>query len=741
MNLPAARAFVLILFISAPLAAQNNRFGVIPGPRPGGGETKISVAEGGTVEAQSDEYYIAQGGVTIEYQDIKLQAYKVTLNHKTRDVTAEGNVIIDQGPTRISATQAIYNLNSKTGTFFNATGTMDPELHFSGSQIEKVDDDTFRLTDGVFTSCNLDRPAWSFHVGHAEVNVDDYAHLRNVSFRAKSFPVLWAPRLLWPTKRERSQGFLIPRLQFGEEFGTRFELGYFLPFGDSVDATVTADVTTGGNVGGGVNLRYVPSENVKLGDLSLYGVTDPEPSKITPGVVEDDEAFRWRYRWQHAQDNLPNGFRGVIDIQDFSNLEFFRRFDSDPNLTTLSNIYSSAYLTKNRPRYSLNILADRRELVFVRQQHYEQLPAGQLRLYPQRIAGTPLYYGMESSSSYLRTNAVAGTTETASYYRTDVFPTLSLQLKTPPWISIRPQISARATYYSAGLDPDPLTGRGTFSEESVDRFYTQGQVETVGPSFSRIFNNSVGGFQRFKHVIEPRVRYVYTSGTDTQGRIIRFDTVDTPFLPIVRDSVEYSLTQRLIGKEIGQNGSAREVMSFSLRQTAALSKPFTTATGSSSIFAEHNFTPLVATLRVNPYQSITVDASATVGNVSNQLDQASLSANLVGTGKRAGKYLSLTWFSTYTHPATTSFATSHIRVSAGGNFLADRLRSDVQINFDAEEGKVLDQRYILGGTGSCYGLAVAYRRFIAYPLGIPEIDHSVDVAITLKNVGTIGSLN
>src|SRR3712207_7746775 len=46
--------------------------------------------------------------------------FRSTYNFKTRDVVAEGNVVIDQGPTRMSATQAVYNLDSKTGTFFNA---------------------------------------------------------------------------------------------------------------------------------------------------------------------------------------------------------------------------------------------------------------------------------------------------------------------------------------------------------------------------------------------------------------------------------------------------------------------------------------------------------------------------------------------------------------------------------------------------------------------------------------------
>ncbi|HEU4522908.1 MAG TPA: LPS assembly protein LptD, partial [Thermoanaerobaculia bacterium] len=500
MNLRSAtRAFLFALLLPAPLPAQNSQFGIVPGPKEGGGEIKVTLGAGSRVEA-TDDYAVLEGDVLIEYQDIKLKANKVTHNKRTNDVTAEGNVVIDQGPTRIAATQAIYNLDSKTGTFFNATGTMDPELHFSGTRIEKVDEDTYRLTDGVFTSCDLDRPAWSFRVGSAEVTLDDYAHLRNVSFRARRLPIFWAPRLLFPTKKDRSQGLLIPRLQFSNVADARIELGYFIPFGDSADATITADLTSVGHYGGGINARYLPSQNVKLGEIDLYGVYGPALDSFgVPGEDEEND-MRWRYRWQHAQDNLPGGFRGVIDIQDFSDLEFFRRFDRDPALTTLSNIYSSAYLTKNRPRYSLNILADRRELVFIRQQQFEQMPALQLRMYPQRVLGTPLYFSMESSASHLRTNAIAGTTGTTSYYRSDLFPTLSLQLKTPSWFSIRPQISARGTYYSASLERDPLTLRNQLSEDSVDRFYSQGQVEMVGPSFSRIFNRPLGGFTRFKHV-------------------------------------------------------------------------------------------------------------------------------------------------------------------------------------------------------------------------------------------------
>jgi hypothetical protein len=319
----------------------------------------------------------------------------------------------------------------------------------------------------------------------------------------------------------------------------------------------------------------------------------------------------------------------------------------------------------------------------------------------------------------------------ADYLRTDIFPTVSMRLRTPQWLSVKPQISLRETWYSSSRDD-----QGRIQDDPVSRFYAQGHLEVVGPSFSRIFNRPVSNFSRFKHVIEPRIRYTYTTDVEDQHRILRFDTVDSPFLPIVRDSVEYSLTQRLIGKEKGEEGNAREVLSFALRQSVALSDPFPSA--GSSFFGEHQFTPLVASLRFNPYQSTTFDARATFGNVSRRLDQISVSANLVGTAERADRYLGFTYFETRPLPGFPSSGSNQVRINSGSSLVRDRLRADVQLNFDARNRRFLEQRYLTGWTGSCYGVALEYRRYLVF--GQASLtDWSYGVAVTLKNVGTIGN--
>jgi len=724
---------------------QKPKFKVTMGVKKSGGDVKIShLTPGGRDEYVRDEYAIFEKDVLVEYQDIQIHADKITANLKTKDVVAEGHVILDQGPTRLSGDHIVFNLDSKTGTFFNATGSLKPDMYFVGDKIERLSEDHYRLTNGMFTSCDLDKPAWSFHVAEADVTLDDYAHMKDVTFRAHDIPLIFTPRLVWPTKSDRSRGFLIPRVLFSTTYGDRLELGYFVPFGDSADATFYGDLNDKGYNGGGINIRYRPSDNIKHGDLSAYAVHDPETGRN-----------EWRYNYQHSQNNLPGGFRGVVDVEDISNLEFFRRFSHDPRLHTLSQIYSSAYLTKNTSTYSLNLLTDRRDILLGNvdpndpfkppaRQRFEQLPSLQFRFYPNRIGESPFYYSLESSLSHLATSGLVNGPQ-ANFYRADIFPTLSMQLHTPPWLSIRPQVSVRETYYSDSLSDSSVAnpfGPQTTVKQAVERFYAQGQVEVVGPSFSKVYNESIGGFTKFKHVIEPRFRYLYTTTVNDQDRIIRFDTVDSPFLPIVRNSVEYSLTQRLIGREAGAGGSSREVASFSLTQSVSLGNQFTNANvgGLSTVPQQGKFTPLLAGLHVNPYSSLTFDASATISNISHQIAQTSLSANLLGTGTRADKYLSFTWFSSFKEPPVNGFSadgSSQIRLNSGSSLLSNRLRADVQLNFDAHKGKFLEQRYLIGGTASCYGVALEFRRYLVY-VPTEKAESSIGFSISLKNIGSVG---
>lgn len=680
--------------------------------------------EGGEVAIQADnqilddDFSILEGNVTIRYQGVSLKADSITYNHRTRDATAEGNVILDQGPRRLTAERAIYNFNARSGTLFNATASLGASVYIAGETIEKIDDETFRITKGVFTSCELGDPSWTFTLEEGVIRVDDYARLRGTAFRAGGLSIIKLPFLIWPTKRDRAQGFLIPKPGYSSRFGAYVESAYFLPFNEWSDVTLHTDIFSSGLLGAGGQAFYTPSESTS-GELDFYSIWDNET-----------DSLEWKYDYEHTQQDLPGGFRGVVDVKGFSDLPFFQRFERDFDLNTISNIYSAAYLTKNTSSYSLNLRADRREhfLGLTDSQVFEQLPALQFKLYPYRLGSTPLYLSLDSSAAYLRSSGTRSLD--AEYFRTDLFPTISAQIRTPSWLSIKPKLSIRQTNYTSGRDP--LTGQ--YVDDSVSRSYAQGSLEMTGPTFSRIFSRQLGEFSKFKHVIEPRAVYRYTSDVDEQDRVIRFDSIDSPTLPLVSQTVEYSLVQRILAKE-GEDSPAREIMTLTLRQTAALSEPFSVDSDGEETF----FTPMSLSLRYNPRSSTRIESTATLSNKTSRVERASLSAAL-SSGSR---YLNATWFSRFSPPESTLDDSSQIRLTGGSPIFGDRLRLDTQLNWDVSEGDLLEQRYLLGFSASCYTIAFEFRDFREFTsiLGpTPSIglrrNRDYQLSISLKNVGT-----
>lgn len=679
-----------------------------------GGEVHIKAAQQTVLGRDS---LILEGDVTLSYQDITLKADLITYNQLTKDATAEGNVILDQGSRRMSASRAFFNFATNSGTLFNATASLDPSVYITGEKIEKIDEITYRITEGVFTSCELGDPSWAFHLSEGIVRVEDYARLKNLSFRANGVPVIYLPYLVWPTKTERARGFLIPKPGFSNRFGSFLKTAYFIPYEEWADATIRTDLFSKGFVGVGVDARYVPSESID-GELDLYGVYD-----------NDADELEWKYSYKHTQEGLPGGFRGVIDVHDFSDLPFFQRFERDFDLNTISNIYSSAYLTKNTSSYSLNLRTDRREhfLGVNDAQVFEQLPAVQFNLYPRRLVSSPFYFSLESSASRLRTTS--SLESDVEYFRTDLFPTVSMRVNTPAWLSIKPEVSLRQTNYSKSRDP--LTFQ--ISDEELSRFYGQAQVEMVGPSFSRIFQKEIGEFTRFKHVIEPRVRYLYTTDVEEQNQVIRFDTVDSPFLPLVDQSVEYSLVQRLLAKSADETSSAREILSFTIKQTASLSDPFSTRIDDQGDLLENHLTPVSLSLRFNPYRSLRLDASTSVSSETGNIEGASVSAGYSGEES----YINTTWFARFSNPDLPISDSSQIRIAVGRPIIRDRIRADVQFNYDIERDEILEQRYLVGYSSSCYNIAFEVRDFQEFR-SFENVGRSRDyqLSISLKNVGT-----
>jgi lipopolysaccharide assembly outer membrane protein LptD (OstA) len=709
-----------------------------------GGEVRLTTKN--PVHYERDVSWEGSGEVVIEYQDVRITADRARYDFPTKTATLEGNVVIDQGPTRLSGSRAVFRVEDKTGRIENATADLAPTYHVVAEAIEKVGEATYRIEKGIFTSCDLPKPEWSFYLSEANVTLDDYARMKNVSFRAGPVPLLYTPWLVWPTKRDRASGFLVPGIGYNGRRGAYLGLSYYRVTGRATDSTTQVDLYSRGAVGIGEEFRWTSTPE-SAGILQGYAIRDPnatvcvpfeeepgggEPCTTTdgrPGVFALREKTRWKARLDHVSDDLPYGFRGVLSVREYSDEQFLRDFERSFALSAARQTLSRGFLTKNFGDDSVNLRVERSETFFGTKVVQERLPSLEYSRRTSRIGRSPFFLALESSLSYLYVNRGRALPR-GDYGRADVHPTLSIPWKTVPWLALTARGGGRFTEYTDSTDEN----RTTFTGESLTRTYGEAGLSLVGPSFSRIYDATIGPFGKFKHVIEPRADYEYVSDVHDPLRIPIFDEVDSA---LGRNQVRYAIVNRLLARRAeSKAGGATEIASLEIAQTHAFQLP-QLASESSTTF--ETFTaktgPLEAALRLAPGSLFSFDGRTAYDTHVERITAVSLAA----TVNWKTNYVNATWFGSRPAPApgaTTSPRTDQIRVAAGVD-IGKSLRIDTQLNYDAQQSKLLEDRSLLTFNGSCYALFLEVRQ-LRLP---PETRRDYRFVVNLKDVGQLLDVN
>lgn len=651
---------------------------------------------------------VLEGEVELSYQDLELRADRLELDLESQQVVAEGNVVLDQGPRRLSGATLEFNLGTRTGRLTQASAFVEPDIFFEGAAIAKVDDDIYTVEDGTFTACRTDVPAWSFHLGRARVEVEGYARVHGASFRLRNVPVLYTPYILWPVKRERSSGFLVPNLGYSRRRGSSLGLAYYQVLGESYDTTFHADLYSEEFYGLGNEFRYHPTAGTR-GDLLGYAVWDPEQDR-----------WRWKAEWNHQTTDLPWGFRGVVTFQDFSDFDFFQEFEREFDRATLRFRESRGFASRNWGPHSLNLLLTDRETFItptstIRQQ---KLPELEYRLRPTRLGPLPLYLKLESSVDSL--SVERGETVDGQYERADLFPQLTIPVRAFPWLSLSVTGGGRLTWYGDSFDPRTQT----FTGQSLTRTFPAADAEVIGPSFSRIFDARIGPYGKFKHIIEPRWSYNFLGDFEDQDTIPLFDEVDTFRATNVG---RFALINRLLAKPLGDEGGAREILSFEVAQAVSLDddQPLQRSLDGTILKREG---PLTALFRYNPSARVSLQTQVAVNTIFDTLEASSLSGSY---GFGGGNALGLTWF-TRRLADTGETLGNQFRVFGAVSLIPNRLRIEGAVNYDANQDLIQQQRWTVQYTSQCFSLYLEVRDF---DTGIrQETDYRF--SFSLKHVGT-----
>ncbi|MDA8015850.1 MAG: LPS assembly protein LptD [Thermoanaerobaculia bacterium] len=716
-------------------------------------DVRLSAAAGGgrvtgvagDFDFEPERFLVATDGVILKYGDMRLEADRIRVDIPANVMTAEGNVILDEGPRRLVGEVLEWDLGARTGRVTRASAHVSSDYFFSGAEIRKTGPDTYTVTDGVFTACEGESPSWSIALTRAEVTMDAYARIRNARVKFKSLPVFYVPYMLWPATTERTSGWLVPKPGYSERRGAELSLAYYQTLGRSADTTFFFDLSSNEFFGIGNEVRYRPSETT-AGVLRAYYLTEPEDAyDINQGDVFFDPDRepgddRWKLTWSHDSKKLWGGWRGVVNLSLYSDFDYLKDIERSVANQTRAFVYSDAFLTRNVGPHSINVVVDQREWILGDQATdvRRQLPEAEYRLRQVQLGNAPIYFQMAANAHYFQIDREPpppaegeepGEGFSIDYGRVDLAPLISVPLSTLPWLSMTVKLGGRFTYYTDSLDET----RTSFTGDTVERFFETASAEIIGPTFSKIYDLSGDGrFSKMKHVIEPRIDYGYVGEFEEGPQISVFDEIDS-FRSF--NGAVFRLKNRLLAKPADESkGGAFEIASFELAQ----GYNFDDQPGQRDVLQnETSEGPLSAQLRVNPSSDTSLKIEGVYDTLAGGLESASISG-----GTKIGRHgIGLTYYRNWSEQLVdgeSEFVDSRDQLRLFTSFaLGSRLTFSSEVSLDLLASETLNQRFVLDWQAACYRWTLELRE--TNYRGIEERD--VRFLLNLKNIGTFLDVN
>jgi hypothetical protein len=492
-------------------------------------------------EIREDGTYVLDGGVALSWKATRIQADHIVIREQ-RYVEAEGHVLMVWGGSRIAGTRMVYDLEVERGTIYDAIGQMENDYYFWAAEVEKIGEEKVHLKKATVTTCTQPTPYWSFSVTSATVTLNRYARMWNARLKTGKVPFFYLPYLVWPVKKDRAVGLLLPEVHSTDNRGDVISQELFIPIGKSADITLLGRYYTEAGFGGGGTVRFIPN-NRGQAELSGFFIQDE--------VAADASRFRGTYR---QTQQFKNGFRMLADINVVSDFEYYSDFETDLNLVASPTILARLEFSRNGKWNSVNVRELRRKQLFSGGAELTQstYPEIEWRARSKRLGKSPFYLSFESSLANIEQSGIQQNFPIdADYLRGDFFPEISVPISKLPWLEVTPRVTSRITHYTQRQRPvldanGAVVGREV-SDDDLTRTLGGAGLEVVGPKIVRIFDTPKNGYSpRFKHTIEPNLSYGFLEDYDEIDEILVYDEVDQ--FQGAGASVSYGIRQRLFAK-------------------------------------------------------------------------------------------------------------------------------------------------------------------------------------------------
>jgi len=708
-------------------------------------------------QRQTGKTFYADGHVDIRYENARLRADHVEYNEDTQVVIARGSVQLDYMTQHVEADNARYELKTGRGVFHHVRATfaiqrrpsptllVSPNpLYFEAETAERMDENTYRVSNAWLTVCNPDRPTWKFYAPESTVELKKSIHLENGNFRIFSVPVIYLPYASFPAEKQRNSGFMIPEPGDSSRKGYVFGDAFYWAPTDWMDTTLGASYYSkrGWSPKGEVRIR--PWENARL-QATYFGVIDrgiPQPSgpPIKQGGSETHLLFT---------SLLPGGWRAVADLDQLTSLAFRLAFSETFTEAVNSEVRNDAFLSKNFRGFSLNFAAlSYKNFLSATPQTSITLrsaPEARFSSVDQPILKTiPLYFSFDAFSGAVHRGETATLFDTPTFVeRSEVAPTVTMPLQWGPWLNVTSSFTFRSTSYGGQMQ------NGFFIGQSLFRNTEEISVDFRPAAIDRVWS---GGDVKWKHVIEPEVVYRYVTGVNDFQRFVRFDEdatlTDT-------NEFEYGITQRLFRRDA--NGKTEELITWDLKQKYFFNPTFGGALipGQRNVFetldlltpfafadTPRSLSPIVSELTIEPGNRYDTQFIVNFDPIRNRLTAI---GTLLKIKPYRESFLTLAHFSTLNLPVNPSppppnfeQRSNQVRALIGyGDVNRRGWNASFGASYDITQQTFQNQLAQVNYNTSCCGVGFEVRRF---SFGTIRNENLYMGVFRIANLGSVGNL-
>ncbi len=181
------------------------------------------------------------GNTSVTYHSSIINADTIMIDLKKEQAFAKGKSYLQDGSQNMLGKDICYDLQTKWGLVTSGASKFDKGFYY-GTEIRKIDDDTYDVDDGVFTTCNALHP--HFYIKSKELRFyrDDKFVAKPVVFYVNHFPVFGFPFGTFTLKRGRQSGIMVPSPGWNNRKGKYLEnIAYYFAYRDNADFTLALD--------------------------------------------------------------------------------------------------------------------------------------------------------------------------------------------------------------------------------------------------------------------------------------------------------------------------------------------------------------------------------------------------------------------------------------------------------------------------------------------------------------------